>query len=278
MNTGTWNKLEIVKISPKACFLSEGKGKDIYLPPDEVPPSAVKGSFIDVFVYNSAKDELRATTKKPYAVLGEFAALEVVGKTDFGAFLDWGIGKDLFVPRRSMRKDLETGDMAVVRIVHDFEGTGVIGTCILDEYFETDTSSLKPNQQVEMIVFGFSKLGARVIIDNKYSGVLYRNEIFEKLYIGDSRTGFIKKIREDGLVDAALQPQGFKAASDDARTIILESLKTAGGFLPLHDKSSADDIKQALCISKKIFKKTIGGLYKERLIEISDKGITLIKQ
>jgi predicted RNA-binding protein (virulence factor B family) len=208
--------------------------------------------------------------------MGDFAALEVRVSNEFGLFLDWGLPKDLFVPSRNLRSNLEPGDIAVVRIVTDYEGTGVIGTCKFDGEFETDTSALVFNQKVELLVYGFSRLGARVIVDNKFSGMLYKNEIFEKLRIGDIHTGFIKKIREDGLIDAALQPQGFLAASKDAKKVILDELESSGGYLPLHDKSSAEEIKNKLCMSKKIFKKTIGGLYKEKKITIEPGGIRLI--
>ena len=268
-------------LTQKACFIDLGAEEDVFLPPYEVPEGLKKGDEVEVFVYNTSAEEIRATTAKPYAVIGEFASLEVTDVTGFGMFLDWGLQKDLFVPTRNIRAELKPGDTAVVKIIHDYSGMGVIGTCRFDDLFEKlpDNAEelMKPNKQVELIVYGFSRLGVRVIVDNKYSGLLYRNEIFEELRIGDRHTGYIKKIREDGLIDAALQPQGFKAATNDARLIILDALEGAGGFLPLHDKSSAEEIKARLLMSKKVFKKTIGGLYREKKITIEEEGIRILR-
>ena len=277
MEIGKTNRLRIEHLSPKACFLYSGGDKDFFLPPGEVPKGVAEGDEIDVFLYSGGGGEVLATTRTPYAVMDDFTALEVTGKTAFGVFCDWGLQKDLFIPQRNLRTELEPGDIAVLKIVPDYEGTGVIGTCKLDGLFDEDTSGLRMNQQVELLVFGFTKLGARVVIDNRFQGMLYRDEIFEKLRIGDSRTGFIKKIRDDGLVDAALQPQGYRAATGNARTVIMEALHDAGGFLPLHDKSSAEDIKNTLCMSKKNFKKAVGGLYRDRKISIEDGGIRLLR-
>ena len=281
MEIGKFNRGKIVLLTQKACFIDLGAEEDVFLPPYEVPEGLKKGDEVEVFVYNTSAEEIRATTAKPYAVIGEFASLEVTDVTGFGMFLNWGLQKDLFVPTRNIRAELKPGDTAVVKIIHDYSGKGVIGTCRFDDLFEKlpDNAEelMKPNKQVELIVYGFSRLGVRVIVDNKYSGLLYRNEIFEELRIGDRHTGYIKKIREDGLIDAALQPQGFKAATNDARLIILDELEGAGGFLPLHDKSSTEEIKARLLMSKKVFKKTIGGLYREKKITIEEEGIRLLR-
>jgi predicted RNA-binding protein (virulence factor B family) len=281
MEIGNYNRGKIVLLTEKACFLDLGAEEDVFLPPFEVPEGAGKGDEIEVFVYSTSSDEIRATTVKPYAVKGEFAALEVTQVTSFGMFLAWGLNKDLFVPSRNIRAELEPGEMAVVKIISDYTDKGVIGTCHFEDQFEKlplDAAEvLKVNRQVDLIVYGFSRLGVRVIVDNKYSGLLYQNEIFENLRIGDRHTGYIKKIREDGLIDAALQPQGFQASTNDARMVILDALEASGGFLPLHDKSSAGQVKDTLCMSKKVFKKTIGGLYKEKKISIGDDGLRLLR-
>lgn len=281
MEIGNYNRGKIVLLTDKACFLDLGAEEDIFLPPFEVPAGAKKGDEIEVFVYSTSSDEVRATTEKPFAVLGEFAALEVTQVTSFGMFLNWGLNKDLFVPTRNIRAELEPGDTAVVKIVADYTGKGVIGTCHFEDQFEKlpeeAALELKMNRQVDLLIFGFSRLGARVIVDKKYSGLLYRNEIFETLRIGDQHIGYIKKIREDGFIDVALQPQGFHASTEDARRVILDALEGEGGFLPLNDKSSADKIKETLCMSKKVFKKTTGGLYKEKKISIEDDGIRLLR-
>ena len=281
MEIGKFNRGKIVLHTDKACFIDLGEGDDVFLPPFELPDGKKKGDEIDVFVYNTSADQFRATTKKPYAELGQFASLEVTEVTAFGMFLDWGLQKDLFVPKRNIKVELKTGDMAVVKIVHDYSGDGVIGTALFEDLFdplpEDAEEVYSQNHQVDLIVYGFSKIGTRVIVDGKYSGLLYANEIFENLRIGEHHTGYIKKVREDGLIDAALQPQGFFAATRDAREIILDALESAGGFLALHDKSSADEINDKLLMSKKVFKKTIGGLYREKKIIIEAGGIRLLR-
>ena len=281
MEIGKYNSGKIVLLTEKACFIDLGGDKDVFLPPFELPEGAKKGDQIEVFVYNTSADEFRATTVKPVAQRDEFAALEVTDVTSFGMFLDWGLQKDLFVPTRNIRVELKPGDLAVVKIVTDYAGTGVIGTCLFEDLFEdlpeNAEEQYKQNTAVDLIVFGFSRLGARVIVDGKYSGMLYRSEIFEELRIGESYPGYIKKVREDGLIDAALQPQGYRAAVKDARQIILDALESEGGFLPLHDKSSADEIKSRLLMSKKVFKKTIGSLYREKKISIEEGGIKLLR-
>lgn len=257
-------------------YMLDGNGEKIPLHASEAPGQLKPGSEIEVFVFLDGKDGLKATTKKPHACLGEFAAMEVVSTAEFGVFLDWGIKKDLFVPAKLLRKELQTGDIAVVQVIPDYDGVGVIGTGKFDEFFEEDTSALKENQKVECLVFGYNETGIRVILDNKYKGLLYRNEVFEELNIGDKCTAYIKKIREDGLIDASLRRQGFKESTDDARTVILQALEGAGGYLPLYDKSSPEEIKRTLKMSKKIFKKTVGGLYREKKISMEDRGIKLL--
>ena len=258
-------------------YLLDGGDVTIPLHASESPDDLKPGMETEVFVFMDGKDGLKATTRKPHACLGDFAAMEVVSTAPFGVFLDWGIKKDLFVPIKLLRTELETGDTAVVQLIPDYDGVGVIGTTKFEDFFETDLSALSENQKVECLVFGFNDMGIRVILDNRYKGLLYRNEVFEELKVGDKRTGYIKKIRPDGLIDAALNRQGFRESTEDARSVLLKALEEAGGFLPLYDKSTPEEIKDALKMSKKIFKKTVGGLYREKIIEMEEKGIRLIK-
>lgn len=247
--------------------------QSFYLPKYEVPKGTRAGDTLVVFIYNDAKDSLKATTKKPKAIVGDFAALEVKSALDFGAFLDWGIPKDLFVPRKYQKHPLKAGEIAVVYLHLDYEQRGIMGNCKVERFFTREIEGLEENQEVELIVYDLSRLGASVVVNNKYQGIVYRSETFEDVKRGDKKTGYVKKIRDDGKIDAALQRQGFLAAAEDAKEIILQALKDSKGFLPLHDKSSPADIKNTLGMSKKIFKKTIGVLYKERKIIIDNSGI-----
>jgi predicted RNA-binding protein (virulence factor B family) len=272
---GKFNTLTVTKLSNGGCYVGDGS-QEVYLPKIDMPKDIQPGDTLEVFIYNDARDSLKATTREPNAVVGDFAALKVITVTDFGAFLDWGIDKDLYVPTGCQDIPLREGDTPIVFLTLDYERTGVIGTCKLEPYFDKDTSILLEKQEVELLVFGFSSIGFRVIINNQYSGMLYKNEVYERLRIGDKRRGFIKKLRSDGRIDAALQQQGFVAASKDAEMILLKALEDSGGFLPLHDKSSPESIKTTLNMSKKIFKKVIGGLYKEGVISIEENGIRLL--
>lgn len=274
LKIGDFNTLKIKRMSRGGCYL-DGGDREIYLPKAETPKRVAPGAELQVFVYNESKNSLGATTRLPAAKVGDFAPLRVVSTTEFGAFMDWGITKDLFVPRKNWRHALHAGDIAVTYLMLDFEKTGVIGTCRLEGHFERDTSALEFNQEIDLIVWEKTKLGVMVVIDNRYEGLLYHGEIFEPIKIGDRKTGYVKKVREDGLVDAILQPQGFLPASEQAAHTILTTLKRSGGFLPLHDKSEPQEIYERLQMSKKLFKKTIGSLYKEQRITIRDDGIEL---
>jgi predicted RNA-binding protein (virulence factor B family) len=247
--------------------------RKILIPVWEVPEDLETGDSLEVFVFLDGKEGLKGTTQKAHAELGDFAALKVKSVTDFGVFLDWGIKKDLFAPRKLLRKDHEVGDTAVVCLIPDFDGVGVIASGRIDEYFEKEKPRLKEGSKADLLVFGISDLGYRVVVNNCYKGLLYRNEVFEPLKIGDRRKGYIKKLRPDGLIDAALQAQGYKMASNDASDIIMKALEEAGGFLPLHDKSDPDKIKRYLKMSKKNFKKATGLLYREKKILLEERGI-----
>jgi hypothetical protein len=282
LKIGDYNTLRIVKLTKDGGAYLDGDGRDIYLPKEDLAVSkgrgkARPGDILRVFIYNDGRDSLKAAAAEPAAKVGEFAALTVKDTTDFGAFLSWGLPKDLFVPKKYIEGPLIPGDKTVVYVMLDYEKTGVIGTCKLDAYFDKDVSALQEGQEVSLLVFDFSPLGANVVIDNRHRGLLYRDEIFEELNVGDVKTGYIKKIREDGLIDAVLQPQNFPEASEQARETIMGALQAGGGFLPLHDKSDPDAIKKRLAMSKKLFKKAIGGLYKDGIINLEEKGIRLRK-
>lgn len=272
---GDYNTLPVSRLFKGGCFLRAEypPQPEIYLPKKDTPKNAYPGQTLEVFIYNESQDVLAATRTLPKARVGDFAALEVVEVTDFGAFLDWGIPKDLFLPKRKWRSPLHPGEKILVYVTLDYERTGVIGDSALERYVKRDTKGLEPNQEVRLLVWEKTKLGVTVIIDNAYSGLLYESELFEKLLPGEHRKGYIKQIREDGLVDVSLQPQGFIPASEAAAKTIMSTLHREGGFLPLHDKSPPEKIYDVLHMSKRIFKKTVGTLFKEGRIQIESDGI-----
>ena len=291
LRIGDFNKLTVTRLGRGGCFLDAGEKEELYLPKKESPKDIRPGDEMEVFVYNESKEKLGVTTVEPIAKVGDFAPMVVTSITDFGIFLEWGISKDLFVPRKHLperekphrgrksdqgageRGELKRGDIIVVYLTLDYEKKGVIGTTHLASHFDRETSGLEPNREVELIVFELTKIGAQVVIDNRWEGLLYHGEIFEPVKIGTRKQGYIKKIREDGLVDVALRPQGFVPASEQARKTILAALDREGGYLPLHDKSDPKEIRNRLHMSKKLFKNSIGNLYKDGLISIEDGGI-----
>ncbi|MFO7850628.1 MAG: S1-like domain-containing RNA-binding protein [Spirochaetia bacterium] len=287
IHVGEYNSLKINRATKGGCFLDAQEEGELYLPKKDTPEDAKPGDTIEVFVYNESKEKLGATTREPFAEVGEFAPMVVTSITDFGVFLEWGIPKDLFVPRKHLperekphsakaprqKEKLKEGDILVVYLTLDYEKRGVIGTTHLSSHFDRDTSALSVNQEVELIVYEVTKIGTQVIIDNRWDGLLYHGETFEPVHIGERKKGYVKKVREDGLVDVALQPQGFIPASREAEDTILSALDEESGFLPLHDKSSPKEIRERLRMSKRLFKNTIGTLYRRGLLLIEDEGI-----
>ena len=274
LRIGDYNRLKVVKEVDFGLYLESDQG-EILLPKKYVEPGTKVDQYINVFVYTDSEDRLIATTLQPKAVVDEFAPMKVKHTTDFGAFLGWGLEKDLLVPFREQHKPLMEGDVAVVRVVLDHKTNRVIGVGKLAPFINKNVSDLEEGQKVDLLIYDFTGLGIQALINEEYSGMLYANEVFEELEIGDRREGYIKKIREDGKIDLSLQKQGYGAVKDSTEGI-LDLLKKSGGFLPYHDKSDPDDIQKVFKMSKKTFKKAIGGLYKEGKIKIDEKGIYLV--
>ena len=274
LNIGKLNTLEIVKKTPQGLYLDSENG-EILLPNKYIPENANVGDELEVFIYTDSEDRLIATTLKPYALLDEFACLYVKHTTHFGAFMDWGLEKDLFVPLKEQYKIMVEGQKYVVRICLDSRTERLIGVSKLSAFLEKDTEDLQIGQEVTLLVHEFTTIGVMCIVDNLYAGMLYKNEIFKPLEIGDVLKGYIKNVREeDGKIDLSLRKEGFKGIKSET-DIIIESLKENDGFLPYGDDSTPEEIKKQFEMSKKTFKKLIGILYKQGKIVILDGGIRL---
>ncbi len=274
---GNYNKLKLKKIT-KMCAWLEGEGKDIQMAKKELPPSIKEGESLEVFVFNDTIDTLAATTMEPAAIVNQFAYLIVKSITKYGAFLEWGIKKDLFLPERKQTTDIAKGEKILIRVIMNYENDGVMADMNWEEYLEDDISDkLKEGDKVSLIAMETSNLGTSVLVDNKYQGLVYASEVYKVPYIGQRLTGYVLKIREDGKLDISFKRKGYSSVVD-TKDVVLEALKKAGGFLPLHDKSDPEEIKNALNISKKLFKKSTGNLYKKGLITITDEGIKLKKK
>ena len=282
LKIGDYNILKIKRMYHGGAFLIDGKdtnedSSEVYIDGLDIPDDMTPGEELNVFVYNDSKGSLKATLDQPYATVDQFAALKVVSIQEFGAFLDWGIKKDLFLPNRRQIHPIIEDSIVVLRLVLDYEKQGVVGDTDLEIYFNRDTSDLNEDQEVDLLVYGSTPLGIMVIVDNEYPGLVYRSEVFKEPEIGDKLIGWISKIREDGKLDISLKRKGYYAVIDSSESL-LQVIKDNNGFLPLHDKSSPEEIKEKLGMSKKLFKKIAGGLYRDGLITIEDTGLRLIKE
>ena len=274
MKIGDYNMLKVSRRT-KDKILLEADGEEIPLISRIKQQPVYPGDLLEVFVYPTADEGPVATLLTPFATLHEFACMTVADTNSYGAYMDWGIEKQLFVYKNEQIKTMKKGSRYVVFIrMNDKTGT-LQGTSKLDEHFNTDTSGLKEKDRVSLLIHAISEIGIMALVNNQYSGMLYINETFEKLKIGDLKTGYIKKIRADGKLDLTLQPEITQAISSSKNTI-LNKLSKAGGFMPYHDKSDPEEIKKAFNLSKKNFKKAIGGLYKDKQIQILKDGIRLM--
>lgn len=273
LQIGNYNRLKVKRQVDFGMYLDSDQG-DILIPNKYIPEGTKIDDMLQVFVYTDSEDRLIATTLQPYGVVGEFAAMEVKQVNRFGAFLDWGLEKDLLLPHKEQHRQVQEGQKVVVRVCLDHKTNRVIAVAKLNPFFDRDLSLLEEGQKVRLLAYDVTDLGYQVVINDTFTGIVYKNEVFEPLRIGDSKEGFIKKIREDNKADVSLRQQGFSAVSD-AKSVVLEALQEAGGFLPYHDASSPEEIKKAFKMSKKSFKKAIGGLYKEGKIKIEVDGIKL---
>ena len=271
---GKLNNLEIIKEVDFGVYLDGGEHGEILMPEKYVPENSKVGDIVEVFVYLDSNDTIIATKEKPLAMTGEFASLEVVAVNNTGVFLSWGLIKDLLVPYREQKYTMEVGRSYIVYVYHDTESNRIAATTKLDKFIEKDTSELNDGDKVDLLVFEKTELGYKAIINKKYSGIIYKNEVFQKLKKGMQIEGFIKNIREDGKIDLCLQKPGYESIDKLSENILI-ILKEKGGSLKISDKSSPEEISQHFGISKKSFKKAIGSLYKKKIITIENDEIKL---
>jgi predicted RNA-binding protein (virulence factor B family) len=274
-NIGKTNLLKVLRKVDHGLYLDGENLGDILIPKRYVPDNTEVGDELEVFLYTDSEDRLIATTEKPIAQVGEFAAMKVVHTNKFGAFLDWGLTKDLFVPFREQNAKMEEGRTYLVFVYLDLDTDRVAASAKLDQFLDETPPNFEAGQEVEIIIAQRTDLGYKVIIEGTHWGMIYSNEIFEPLRIGERKRAFIKKMRDDDKIDVSLQQSGYERIDGIAQSI-LQQLEEAGGSLPLNDKSDPDSIKEQFGISKKAFKKAIGALYKQRLIDINEQGIKKI--
>lgn len=275
INVGSYNELEVVKQLDFGIYLRDGD-TEILMPTKWVPQDTKIGDKLNVFIFRDSDDRLIATTIEPYATANTFAFLEAKQVNQVGAFLDWGMDKDLLVPFREQSQRLEPGRSYVVFVYVDEETNRLTASTKLNRYIQNDNIELRDGDIVDLLIYSETDLGFNAIINNRYSGLIYKNEIYEAIRVGDKIKGYVKHVREDNKIDLSLQKSGFELV-DDVKWRILNMMKQSDGFLSLTDNSSPEEIKAKLQISKKAFKKAIGALYRERLVKLTDKGVELIK-
>ena len=271
---GKFNELRFIKKTENGLILTEGE-KEVLLPYVHAPEGAEIGDNLHVFVYIHSDGRLLATTETPIAQVDEFAFLEVVDENENGAFMDMGIGKDVFIPGNEQKRPMKIGQKYVVFLYNDEKTERITASSYLNDFINQDEHDFEEGDEVRLLITDESDLGFSAVINQRYMGLLYRNEVFEDLKPGDQKRGFIKKIREGNKIDLSLQVIGFKHILD-LKESLMTDLQENNGSILLGDKSSPEDIYNRLKISKKAFKKAIGSLYKERLIIISDHEIKLV--
>ncbi|ORU94914.1 MAG: GntR family transcriptional regulator [Cycloclasticus sp. symbiont of Poecilosclerida sp. M] len=277
LNIGTTVELEIIKSVDFGFYLDAHNLGEILLPSKKAPQDAKVGDTIYVFLYLDSEDRPIATTQKPKAQIGEFAYLKAVARTRVGAFLDWGLDKDILVPFAEQHRPMDVDKSYLVYLYIDKNDGRIVASSKIDKYIDDDSPhDFTPQQQVNLIIANSTDLGFKAIINNSHWGVLYKNDVFQKLSFGQSKKGFIKRIRDDGKIDLSLQ--GGKETRDKYSKIILNYLEKKNGFAPVHDKTSPEIISDTFGMSKGAFKKAIGGLYKQRIITISKDGIRLLEK
>lgn len=269
---GKFNQLEVVKEVDFGVYLDGGEEGEILLPTRYVPEDCKIGDFLNVFLYLDMDERLIATTLTPLVQVGQFACLEVAWVNQFGAFLNWGLMKDLFVPFSEQKMKMQVG-----RVIHahlDDESYRIVASAKVERYLSKDRPEYASGDEVNILIWQKTDLGFKAIIDNKYSGLLYENEIFSTLQTGMEMKAFVKQVREDGKVDLILQKPGFEKIDDFSKTL-LNYIRENDGRIRLNDKSPAEDIYATFGVSKKTFKKGVGDLYKKHLITLHEDGITL---
>ncbi|MGC1514528.1 MAG: S1-like domain-containing RNA-binding protein, partial [Maribacter sp.] len=268
--------LEILRDTSVGLFLGDEEGNDVLLPNKYVPAAYELGEKIKVFCYLDYDERPVATTLEPDIMLGEFRLLQVAEINEFGAFMQWGLEKHLLVPFREQRTKMKEGQWYVVHCYLDERSGRLVASNKLDKFLSNDSIDLKEWEQVELVVTRQTDLGWEVIVNERHKGLVYFNEVFKPINIGDVIPGCIKTIRKDNKLDISLQPLGAKVLEPAAKKIY-DVLTENGGFLAMHDKSAPEEIRDVFQMSKKTFKKGLGTLYKDRKITIEPDGITLIK-
>jgi len=276
VQVGQYNTLKVVKKVDFGMYLDGGEAGEILLPKRFVPKGLKPDDEIEVFLYHDGENRLIATTQKPLAVAGDIALLRVVSISNQGAFLDWGLMKDIFLPLSQQTTRIDVGGEYLVKLYIDERTGRIAATQRVERTLSNENLTVKEKDEVDMLIYQKTDIGYKVIINNKHLGVLHYNEVFRELEYGAHEKGFIKSIKEEGKIDVSLGEAGYKKVESETDRV-LRLLEENNGYLPYHDKSNPEEIYEFFGISKKVFKMTIGALYKQHKIELTQTGIKLLE-
>ena len=275
MKLGEFNQLDIIRESVHGLYLADEEGNEVLLPKKYVPNEFKIWDKMEVFVYLDHEERPVATTLKPYITLNNFAHLRCQDVNNVGAFMDWGLEKQLFVPFKEQARPMKVGSRYIVYLYIDEKTNRLTGSSKTKKFLTNQDIQLQKFDKVHVLITHLTERGANVIINQKHEGLIHIETIFEDIRSGDTMDAYVKKIRPDGKIDVVIQQEGYKSIESNAQ-FILDELQAAGGFLPYHDKTDPAEIKNHLGLSKKLFKKAIGTLYKEKKIQINEDGIELV--
>ncbi|HLV45520.1 MAG TPA: S1-like domain-containing RNA-binding protein [Flavobacterium sp.] len=275
MKVGEYNTLKIDRRTTVGLYLTDGN-EDVLLPNKYIPTKIDLDEEITVFVYLDQQERKVATTLEPKIYLNEFALLKVNCVNEIGAFLDWGLEKDLFVPFREQARKMQEGKWYVVHMYLDEKSGRLVASSKLNQFLDNNNLTVAEGDEVDLLITHITEAGINVIVNEKHKGLLYKNEVFEDLRTGDRIIGYIKKIRPDGKIDISRRPLGVANLEQSAQEVY-DYLEQNNGFIPLTDKSNPEEIQQLMEMSKKSFKKAIGILYKERKVDLRPDGVHLLK-
>ena len=271
---GTLNTLRVVNATDRGVYLDAGELGEIFLPQPDVPDTCRTGEPLTVFLYTDSEDRPVATVQSPLAMAGDFARLKVVAETPVGAFLDWGLPKDLLVPFREQNTPMKKGRAYIVRVYLDERSQRVVASAKLDRFLSDTATDLHVGQEVELFVCTQTTLGRKVIVNRAHWGLLHSADIFQPLHSGQRLTGFVKTVRADGKIDVCLHKPGY-AKVPDISVAILDALERHDGQIPVTDRSTPESIRQWFGVSKKTYKKALGALYKRRIVTLTDTQVSL---
>ncbi|MEA1983519.1 MAG: S1-like domain-containing RNA-binding protein [Campylobacterota bacterium] len=274
LELGMINTLVIDRLTTPGAYLMAQDGNDVLLPGPYLTPDMKEGTLIDVFLYTDSEDRLVATTNKPTAMLDEMALFEVVDTAPFGAFMNWNLSKDLLVPNMFQKTPFKVGEKRFIKVIYDERTHRLVGTEKLGDFLDKKVVGLAVNKEVNILIISKTPLGFKCIVNDKYEGLIYHNEIFENITLGDKKIAYVKVVRKDGNIDLTLRKPGSKK-SGGSNDKVLALLKENKGIMPYNYKSDAELIKNVFGLSKKEFKRTLTSLVDAKKIEVKDTGIFL---